>query len=70
MAHERRKSWGWGKRSGRDTGILHASAVELRGPPEDAVVRVIDRAVQKYGPQDWSTWECRAEPSRRPAAQT
>jgi len=34
-----------------DTGIKHANAI-----------RVMERAVQKYGPQDWTTWEFRTEP--------
>jgi len=26
------------------------------------VSRAMERAVQEYGPQDWTTWEFRAEP--------
>ena len=52
---------GWDCWAG-DTGIKHANAVELGAAPESAIARVMDRAVQKYGPQDWSTWEFRAEP--------
>jgi hypothetical protein len=52
---------GWDAHIG-DTGFNHANAVELGGIPESAVGRAMERAVQKYGPQDWSTWEFRAEP--------
>jgi hypothetical protein len=31
------------------------NAVELGGTPESAVARAMERAVQKYGPQEWST---------------
>jgi hypothetical protein len=50
-----------GCRSG-DSGIKHANAVELGGTPESAVTRAMERAVQKYGPQEWTGWEFRAEP--------
>jgi hypothetical protein len=39
-----------------------AQEVELGGTPESAVARAMERAVQKYGAQEWSTWEFRAEP--------
>jgi hypothetical protein len=47
---------------GGDTGIKHANVVQLGMPPEDAMTHLLERAEQKYGPQDWSTWEFRAEP--------
>ena len=37
-------------------------AMELGGTPESAVARAMERAVQTYGPQEWSAWEFRAEP--------
>ena len=49
---------GWDAWAG-DSGIKHANAVELGGTPESAVARAMERAVQKYGPQDWSGWEFR-----------
>jgi len=52
---------GWDAWAG-DAGIKHANAVELGGTPESAVCRAMERAVQKYGPQDWSAWDFRAEP--------
>ena len=52
---------GWDAWAG-DSGIKHANAVELGGTPESAVTRAMERAVQKYGPQEWSGWEFRAEP--------
>ena len=57
---------GWDAWAG-DNGIKHANTVQLGGvqlggTPEDAVLQVIERATVKYGPQDWSTWEYRAEP--------
>jgi len=54
---------GWDAWAG-DTGIKHANAVEL-GAPESAIARVLERAVQKYGRQDWTIWEFRAEPIPR-----
>ena len=47
---------------GGDAGIRHANVVELGVTPEVAMGRLLERAVQKYGPQDWSAWEFRAEP--------
>ena len=47
---------------GGDAGIKHANVVQLGMLPEDAMTHLLDRAVQKYGPQDWSTWDFRAEP--------
>jgi len=40
-----------------DAGLKHANAVELGGTPESAVLLAMARARQKYGEQDWSTWE-------------
>jgi hypothetical protein len=45
-----------------DDDIKHANAVELAGTPESAVRKAMEHAVQKYGEQDWSGWEFRAEP--------
>lgn len=47
---------------GGDTGIKHANVVELGSTPEEAMGRLLERAVQKYCPQDRLTWEFRAEP--------
>ena len=52
---------GWDAHIG-DAGLNHANAVELGGTPESAAALAMQHAVQKYGPQDWSTWNFRAEP--------
>jgi hypothetical protein len=52
---------GWDAWAGT-AGTKHANAVELGGTPESAIARVMERAAQKYGPQDWTAWEFRAEP--------
>jgi hypothetical protein len=43
-------------------GLRHANTVQLGVTPEEAMAHLLERAVQKYGPQDWSAWEFRAEP--------
>jgi hypothetical protein len=58
---------GWHVWAG-DTAIRRANAVELGGTPESAIARVMERAVQKYGPQDWSSWSSAPSASRRQAA--
>ncbi len=56
-----REVLGWDCWAG-DAGIRHANVVHLGVTPEEAMVRLLERAALKYGPQDWSTWEFRAEP--------
>ena len=46
----------------QEKGHKHASAVGLGGTPESVITLAMERAVQKYGPQDWLMWEFRAEP--------
>jgi hypothetical protein len=36
--------------------------VQLGVTPEEAMAHLLERAVQKYGPQVWSDWDFRAEP--------
>ncbi len=44
-------------------GVLDAGVASPRIPTEHlTIARVMERAVQKYGPQDWTEWEFRAEP--------
>jgi hypothetical protein len=43
-----------------NSGIEHVSAVVV-GSPEDAVEAAMARALQKYGTQDWTRWQFRAE---------
>jgi hypothetical protein len=40
----------------------HANTVQLGVTPEEAMGRLLERAVEMYGPQDWSTWNFPAEP--------
>ncbi len=47
---------------GRDSGVRHANVVQLGGAPEEAMASLLDRAVQKYGSEEWSAWTFRAEP--------
>lgn len=47
---------------GGDAGIHHANVVQLGMTLEDAMRHLLARAVQKYGEQDWITWDFRAEP--------
>jgi hypothetical protein len=34
--------------------MRHANTVQLGVTPEEAMAYLLERAVQKYGPQDWS----------------
>lgn len=47
---------------GGDSGMNHANTVQLGVTPEEAMGRLLERAVEMYGPQDWSTWNFPAEP--------
>ena len=61
VAGMRREVLGWDCWGG-DAGIRHANVVLLGVTADHAMTSLLARAVQKYGPQDWSTWEFRAEP--------
>ena len=47
---------------GQDADGVVEEREELGGTPESAVTRAMARGAEKYGPQDWATWEFRAEP--------
>lgn len=50
----------WDTWGGVDGGLEHANVVCLMATPDEAVARVMERAVQKYGPvTDWSRWSFR-----------
>jgi hypothetical protein len=51
----------WEALIGEPTGIEHAWAIVQQCQPERAVQAAMQRATQKYGPQDWSRWRFRAE---------
>lgn len=48
---------------GGDAGIRHANVVQLGVTPEEAMLRLLERAELKYGAGlEWGAWDLRAEP--------